>query len=293
MKQMKKLNWLLILLIIVNLAAFFGYQALDRIRSDTQAPEIVISDQLLELSVQEPKSALLQGVTARDNKDGDVSASLVVESIRLEDRDGTVTVVYAAFDRAGNVTKAQREIRYTDYESPRFTANGPLYYPYGKNFDVLSNVGATDFLDGDIQHRVRASLVEDTTITTVGVHSVQFQVTNSLGDTVKTIIPVEVYAPGAFDAQMTLKEYLVYLPVGAAFVPETYLDTFSMQGKNISLKSGLPKDYSLKTTGQVMTQYPGVYPVEFTLTYTQRNANNSGPGREFVACTKLIVVVEE
>ena len=37
---MKKRNWILILLIVVCLAAFLGYRAMDAMRTDTEAPEI-------------------------------------------------------------------------------------------------------------------------------------------------------------------------------------------------------------------------------------------------------------
>ena len=181
---MKKRNWLLLLLIVLCLAAFFGYRKLDQLRTDTRAPQIHIDEQPLEVSVRDDKSALLAGVTASDNVDGDVTASLVVERVTLTDSDGSISVSYAAFDSAGNVAKAKREGRYTDYERPRFTLNAPLVYTVDHSFDVLSNVGAVDAIDGDIQHRVRATTKGTSSIMALGSHMVQFQVTNSLGDTV-------------------------------------------------------------------------------------------------------------
>lgn len=290
---MKKKNWLLLLLVAANIAVFFGYQALDRIRTDTKPPVIEISDQLLELSAREPKKALLEGVSARDNADGDVTDSLVVESISLKDRDGTVTVRYAAFDKAGNVTKAEREIRYTDYESPKFTLNAPLAYVYGTVFDALGNIGAEDPLDGDIQHRVRASLMDENAISTLGIHNVQFQVSNSLGDTVKIVLPVEVYSGDEYNARMTLTDYLIYIPKGAVFVPEAYLETYVLMGNHTNLRAGLPENFELDTTGQVMSQHAGVYPVEYRVTYTERHGTNPDYDREYIAYSKLIVVVEE
>ena len=68
---MKKRNWLLLLLIVLCLAAFFGYRKLDQLRTDTRAPQIHIDEQPLEVSVRDDKSALLAGVTASDNVDGD------------------------------------------------------------------------------------------------------------------------------------------------------------------------------------------------------------------------------
>ena len=89
---MKKRNWICILLIILCLGALFGYRAMARIRADHTPPEIRAEETLLEVSALEPRNALLQGVTASDNRDGDVTASLVVESVRLLRSDGTASV---------------------------------------------------------------------------------------------------------------------------------------------------------------------------------------------------------
>ena len=260
---MKKRNWLLLLLIVLCLAAFFGYRKLDQLRTDTRAPQIHIDEQPLEASVRDDKSALLAGVTASDNVDGDVTASLVVERVNLTDGDGSISVSYAAFDSAGNVAKAKREGRYTDYERPRFTLNAPLVYTVDHSFDVLSNV-----------------------------HMVQFQVTNSLGDTVSETFPVEVISSGIYNAALELTDYLVYLPKDAQFYPAQYLKSFTWLGEQDSLAGGLPTDYSMRTRGTVQTGYPGVYTVEYRVTFTDRDEKNPDFDRKYTGYSKLIVVVE-
>ncbi len=289
---MKKYNWILVLLIIACLSGFYGYRTMEKMRSDTKAPEIILDAQLPEVSVADPKNALLQGITAKDNKDGDVTASLVVESIRLLDSDGRLSVGYAAFDSAGNVAKATREARYTDYRKPRFTMHEPLAYPYGRTFDILNAVGAEDVLDGDIQHRVRATTLDGKSIGEGGIHQVQFQVTNSLGDMETRVFPVEVYSADLYNAYLYLTDYLVYLKAGAAFNPKAYLKTFILQGDDIDLRDGLPEDFSLKTKGTVQTQYPGVYALEYRVTYTDRHDTNPELDREYTGYSKLIVIVE-
>lgn len=289
---MKIKNWLLVLLIILCAAAFYGYRTWDEIRTDTQAPEITVDAQIPELSVADDKAALLQGITAKDKRDGDVSASLVVESVSLLDSTGRLMVKYAAFDSAGNVAKVQREAVFTDYKSPKFTVKGPLLYRYGYDFDVLSTVGATDVIDGEIQHRVRATALEDHSIAEYGIHQVEFRVTNSLGDTSTITLPVEVYDPKLYEAELNLKEYLIYLPVGAEFKAASYLNVFSLMGEKMVLDGRLPTNYTLKTAGTVDTQTPGVYPVEYRVTYTERHDTNPDLDREFTGYSKLIVVVE-
>lgn len=288
----KRTKLLLVLLILLCVAVFIGYRMLDRIRTDTQPPEITLGSQTLTLSVTDPKDALLQGVTATDKADGNVTDLLVVESVSLLDSTGRASVSYAAFDKSGNVAKAQQEVLYTDYEAPRFVLTSPLLYRYGSSFDVLSTISATDTIDGDIQHRIRATSLDNASISAMGSHDVQFQVTNSLGDTVSLVFPVEVYDPQLYDATLTLKDYLVYLNAGDSFNAVTYLDTFTLAGKNTTLNGRVPSSFSLKTTGTVQTDTPGVYAIEYLVTYTDKSTTTSVSGMKYTAYSKLIVVVE-
>lgn len=289
---MRKRDLPYVLLIALCLVVFAVYRIVDRIGADTEAPKISVDTQQLEVSVQDDKSALLQGVTASDNRDGDVTASLLVENIQLLGTDGTITVTYAAFDRAGNVAKAQRQVQYTDYESPKFTLEAPLVFAQGSNFDVLSVIGAQDVVDGDIQHRIRATSLDTNPLSTPGNHHVQFRVTNSLGDTVQKVFPVEVYASGTYEATLALTEYLVYVPVGTAFRAEAYLDTFTVNHETFDLNNVFPEEYSLRTSGKVDTNTPGVYSVSFTVTYTPKYEGDFQIGRKYTGYSKLIVVVE-
>lgn len=289
---MKKGNWFWLLVIVLTVAVFLGYCSLDAMRTDTKAPEIRMDTDLIEVSVADDKSALLRGLTAEDNRDGDVTDSVVVESVTMLESSGTVSVSYAAFDAAGNVARAERKAVYTDYVSPRFTLSKPLVYVQGTSFDVLGHIGATDVFDGDIQHRVRATVLGEETINTAGTHVVQFQVTNSLGDTQTENFPVEVTSGDFYDAEMELEQYIVYLPAGSAFNAAGYLKSFSYQRSNVELSGVVPAGFDLETKGVVQTQNPGVYTVSYTLTYTQVNENNTANSREYTAYSKLIVVVE-
>lgn len=289
---MKKKDWILVALIVLCLITFFGYRAMVRARTDTKPPVIHVSTEPMDLSVNAPKGVLLQDVTAQDDVSGDVTGSVVLENIRLLDRDGRISVGYAAFDQAGNVSKTQRELRYNNYRSPRFSLNGPLLYPYGRSFDVFNEISAKDDIDGEIPHHVRAMLTEDTTITALGTHMVQFQVTNSLGDTSTENFPVEVYSSEDYNATLTLKEYLIYLPVGGIFNAKFYPDTFTYNRETVELGMVLPEKYTLEIAGEVDTTTPGVYPVTYTLNYTEKNQWTGKITSEFIGYSKLIVIVE-
>ena len=288
----KKRNILLVALIALCAAAFLGYRTLDRIRTDSRPPEITIAPAALEISVTDPTQALLAGITATDKTDGDVTDSLVVEHVSILDNTGRLSVSYAAFDKAGNVAKAQREARYTDYVPPHFTLNKPLLFRSGTTFDVLNVLGATDMIDGNIQHRIRATALSDSSITAAGIHDVQFQVTNSLGDTVSMVFPVEVYDPQDYNAELTLTNYLIYLDAGESFNASRYLKDFTCMGETTTLSTRLPYGFSLKTEGTVQTNTPGVYPVTYRVTYQDPSLTGADLIRTYVGYSKLIVVVE-
>ncbi len=284
---MKRKTWVMLALVMAALAVFYGYRYRVQQHTDGNPPRIEMSEEMLQLSVLDSEEALLQGVTASDREDGDVTASLIVENIRLLDADGNATVSYAAFDRAGNVTKATRRVCFTDYESPRFSLTAPLLLHQSSNLDALNYIHASDLLDGDITRRIRATLLTENVISTVGEHLVEFRVTNSLGDTVKLELPLEVYAQ-TYQATLNLTDYLIYLPVGAAFDPEHYLSSYKEQRETISLKGGIPETLSVQVVGTVDTNTPGVYTVEYRV-QTMAGENETVQTK---ACTRLIVVVE-
>ena len=273
-------------LLVLTVLVFAGYLAVRRIQADHNGPEITVSGQIPEVSVQDPEGAYLQDMTATDDRDGDVTDKMVVESVYGITEDHHVTVIYAAFDRAGNVTKAQRQIRFTDYRSPRFTLACNLAFPAGTNPDVMDYIGAEDVFDGNMDRRVRATVISKSgSLSDVGIHDVKLTVTNSLGDTAQLILPVEVYEPEKYNASMELKTYLVYLPRGASFNPRDYLLSVSCGGITRSLET-VPEDVSVSVAQAVNTQQPGVYPVSYTVRCTRNNTM-------YTACSRLFVVVEE
>lgn len=282
---MMKKNWMTLAVLVLSILALVGYRVYDGMRTDSTAPEISVSTQVLEASVHDGKEALLQGVTAADDRDGDVTASLVVEGISQINGDHEVTVTYAAFDRSGNVAKAQRTVRYTDYEAPRFTLTRPMVYASGSSFDVLAAIQAEDAVDGDISYRIKATSLDETAVTAAGLHSVRFRVTNSMGDTVELTLPVEVYTE-RYNAELTLTDYLVYLKAGQQFDYMDYLDEFSVRDEVTVLDGTIPGDMLLQVTGWVDTETPGVYSLLMSVTREQGTTR-------YAACTQLVVVVEE
>ena len=283
---MKRLNTMLLIVLAAAMALFGSYLFWVHNNLDSAGPVICVEETLLEVSVEDDKEKLLAGVTAMDDRDGDVTSSLLVESIYGIDENNMTTVVYAAFDRAGNVTKIQRPVRYKDYEPPKFKLTQSLTYTYGSGFDVLDHVGAEDLIEGDISRRIHATLISDTRdVQDEGSHQVKFQVTNSLGDTAEVVLPVDVYAPEWYTADVELSEYLIYLKRGERFLAQSYLERFIVRGEPIDLRGGIPADVELEIFNNVRVNTPGVYEVTYILTRDLNLTSHSG-------IAKLIVIVE-
>ena len=283
----KKLIYLAVIMLCGGL--FLLYVVNYRGNLDTQPPTISFSEGVLELSALDPKEALLRGVIASDNADGDVTASVVVESVQIVSKDGTINVTYAAFDAAGNVAKAVRQVRYIDYKGPRFSLTRSLTFADNFGFDIFSLINAEDAFDGDITHRVRITSLDDASVPTIGNHWVEIKVSNSLGETSKLVIPVEIYAASMYDAVVTLTDYLVYLPVGGELDAQSYLEEYILAGSAAPLWEGLPEGYSLEIESDVQPDVPGVYTVAYRVTQTVGNGTNA---RTHTGYAKLIVVVE-
>lgn len=280
-----KRNKIYFILTLLCLGAFFIYLWMDRQADDSVAPEIRMDSAPLQVSVADPESVLLTGVTATDDRDGDVTDSLVIENITLCDEDGLMTVGYAAFDRAGNVTKARREVRFVDYTGPRFHLNQALVFTENSGFDVLRVVTAQDPVDGDITQWIRATTLEEETVAGVGNHTVQFRVSNSLGDTEILELPVEVHPAGSFHGELKLKDYLVYLKVGEPFDETDYPLSFTLGNRELEFRHKLPEQFSLEIDNQVDVMTPGVYQVIYNIVYTEGAYSYTG-------YSKLLVVVE-
>lgn len=96
------------LLLVLSAAAFVVFFSADR-----EGPVITVdADRVVPYSKEQGEHTLLSYVKATDQKDGDVTASVIIESIYLSSDLSAANVIYAARDSKGNITK----LRYTfDY----------------------------------------------------------------------------------------------------------------------------------------------------------------------------------
>lgn len=81
--------------------------------SDNKGPSITFLNDDIKYVKDMNDQDLLEDVVAYDDVDGDVSDSLMIESITDLD-DGNVFLVYVAKDKQNNVSKKQRYIAYEE-----------------------------------------------------------------------------------------------------------------------------------------------------------------------------------
>lgn len=311
MRQVKIIS---ILVLLVSIAAFVGYNWEVLSKKDNQGPGITLDQEEISVSVFDTEEVLLQGITASDKKDGDVTDSLVVESISGFVEGNKRYINYAAFDSDNHVSKISRKAIYTDYVPIRFDLEAPLRFPVNKggNQDVLGIVHAWDCMDGDISDRINFSADSEAAMYEEGEYPVILVVSNSAGDTEKLPVTISVYDSAKENAapKIALSSYLVYTGVGEAVNPRQYLETVNYKGTEYEMTGDMgtfgidisdwdseskqafqeeQKDHPsvsydmVEITDQVDYQTPGVYEIKYALSDTEDNTGY----------VKLVVVVEE
>lgn len=203
-----RITWLVIVALAVVL--FVGYRIAQIRRTDSSGPVISCDEEELEISIADGEDVLLEGVTASDRKDGDVTSSILVEGLSSFYDGGKRIVTYAAFDSDNHISKMQREVTYTDYVSPRFELTGSLRFRAGETVNVDQIVKATDCLDGDISNKVKILMNEAINNRVTGRYQITYEVSNSAGDTATLPIEIEIYEASGNEVELNLSQYLVY-----------------------------------------------------------------------------------
>ncbi len=128
---MRILERVTVVLFVVVLLAFAGSMAYSYIRLDKTAPVFSCEEPELSVSMSAGNEVLLQGLTAYDDKDGDITDRIMIKGITQLITDNTAKITYIVFDSANNMAVYTRVLRYTDYEKPHFALSAPLVRPTG------------------------------------------------------------------------------------------------------------------------------------------------------------------
>lgn len=268
------------ILIVIVFIAVVGAWSVNVVLSKTikdHTPPVITSDRdVLELSVKDDRSKLLTGLTATDDRDGDLTSEILVGTHSRFISEGVCDITYLVFDANKNVGKFTRRTKYTDYTEPVFSLKEPLMFKSGDTVSMFTKISLTDCLDGDISSKVKI-VVNDVDNSKLGTYYVTFEASNSYADVVNRKLPVNIVNDTADSPHIELTDYLIYVNVGDTIQPQKYI-------KSVTDKydSNIGSD-KVEINSMVDTKTPGVHQVAYSYT----------DSRGLTGHSFLIVIVRE
>lgn len=291
--MIRRVRMAVCLVFLASCVLFVLHMVKTRRLEDHTPPVITCEQDSISVSVDADDSELLQGMTASDDKDGDITDSIRVSALSHFIEKGKRTVTYIVFDKANQAGTAQRTLLYTDYTSPRIYLSEPLRYSLSEmsSTNLAENMTAEDCLDGDVTNQIRISLSDSYFNSQPGDYDVTAQVSNSAGDV--CVVSLQVTAvdnSNREEAQKyypVLSEYIVYTPVGKELRLSSYLT---------GVKKG-NTEYSFDETSELLELTAADIQIESEIDYTKAGTypvTYSYTSEENIkASTRLYVVVEE
>lgn len=290
---MRKIRIMICAIFIIVFVIFVGYLLKIRQLEDHTPPVITCVEDTIKLSVFADDAELLKGVSAEDDKDGDITNSVRVSGMSHFTQKGKRNITYIVFDKANQAGTAERIVEYTDYTSPKIYLLKALRYSLNDpaRTNVSTNMSAEDCLDGNITNQLRVSLGDNYFNAEAGDYEIIVQVTNSAGDVRAIPLQVTFVDESNRDESKkyypTLSEYIVYTNVDTRVNLSSYIT--GVQKGNAVYTFEDDAEYLNFTKNAVKIQHeidysvPGTYPVEYSYT-TEEGIK---------AVTRLYVVVEE
>ncbi|MDO5411189.1 MAG: hypothetical protein Q4F21_12195 [Lachnospiraceae bacterium] len=210
MRKMIKYIVLVAVIILLNGAIYL----MDS-RMDSKPPVLTADKDTISISVKDAEKKLLEGMSAKDDKDGDLTDQIMVEEISPFHIDKTRTVSYVVMDSSMNVARIKRRVSYTDYHSPEFSLKEDPAHNSFTEVDITKTIRAEDVVDGDISDKIRLVASD---MDAFGATAYTYEVTNSCGDfsdiTIYDSKDIINRADLVRVPKIVLKDYLIYTDRG-------------------------------------------------------------------------------
>lgn len=249
---MRLIRIAVVVLLCACMTFYFWTTARYNEANNEEGPQLLCESQVLELTADSGEAALMQGITARDAQDGDLTGEILLAGKSYFLEPGVFEAEYVVFDSHQNFDQLTRRVWYTDYTSPQFTLTQPLVFQRGENIRYLNYVTARDVLDGDISNKIKV-IASNVSNYTAGIYPVLLEVSNSYGDTVQVELMVEVREKNSYNVSIALTGYLVYLDMGEEFDPYSLISSVTdTAGTRLDTRN-------VQVLGTVDTQAEGCY----------------------------------
>lgn len=207
---MRILRGISIVLFAVTLVVFSIFYIYQTKNHDDTKPEITIATDYIEVRCDATDEELLKGVSAVDEKDGDLTDKVVVESVSRFIKPGVCEVTYAVCDSNNHVAHATRRVGYSDYEPPKFKLTQSLCFSLYQHVNIGECIRAVDSIEGDISGNIVVTS-SDYTASVTGVFNIEMTVTNGKGDTSRLKLPLIMEDRSLSAPVIKLSDYLIYV----------------------------------------------------------------------------------
>lgn len=234
---------------VASLAVFIS----EKISEDKTIPVITVEEEVIEVSLKATDEEMLKGVTAHDEKDGDLTDHIIIESISGFTEKGVSKITYSVCDSNKNVAKATRKIKFKGYQSPKFKVLGNLCFSLYERIDIKELITASDSLEGNVTHKIVITSDKYSSIN-AGNYYVDATVTNNKGDTSTLRLPLIVEDRPVSVPKIELKEYLIYTAKGKTVDFNSYIvDALDFNEKSLKNKVTVESavDFNKEGTYQV------------------------------------------
>ena len=173
-----------VILLFLCSAGIYGFSRFYTMGSQDNTYPVIESDrEVLEIPSSYTEDMLLEGLTAWDDTDGDLTDQIMIR--------GT---------------------------SPFVETGEPLVFQAGRTADALSRITAYDVVEGDLTSQI-VQVGSTVDYRTPGDYVVSVQVTNRFGDYQSAELPVHVVESLDQPYQIRLTQPLIYLGLGEGFDP--------------------------------------------------------------------------
>ena len=242
-------------LFILTLIAFFGVFFFQKKNEDKTIPEITIENDFIEVNCDASNEDFLKGINAYDEKDGDLTSEVIVESVSRFIEPGVCEVKYAVCDSNNHVAHATRKVRYIDYEAPKFKLKNSLCFSLYENMNVASYIGAVDSIEGDISSSVVITS-PDYTPSVTGIFTLELSVTNKKGDESTLSLPLIMEERNLSAPTIKLKDYLIYIDKNQEVDFEDYIvKATDKKDRDLTNKIEIDDNVNFKKSGTYIVHY--------------------------------------
>ncbi|KIR02433.1 chitinase A [Lachnospiraceae bacterium TWA4] len=243
-----------IFIIVLAIWGLSVYQTINE--ADHTNPVIHSTVDELSLSVNDREDRLLEGLTATDEQDGDLTQDIIVVNRVKGKKSGEYKVTYMVFDQNNNMGEYVRTIKYEDYKPPVINLKNPMILTTEDTFNVNNYLEVIDSIDGDLTASIQVD--ENTYKPGVeGKYEITVSVSNSNGDTTSSTFPILVIDQGKSSLEIKLTESMTILKKGNFFDSKEFLESMTTsngtKGNSTYLK--ISNDVDMDTPGYYFVTY--------------------------------------